>query len=47
MLLKVMLDSILRLIGKGLGFRAIIFDPKREMGAIAHAIVPPHVRYGT
>lgn len=43
-LLKVMLDSILPLVGRrGAGFRAVIADPKREMAALVHQAVALHV----
>lgn len=43
-LLKVFLDSVLPLIGKGAGFRAVIADPKRQMTGLIHSLVPRHVR---
>ena len=42
-LLLLYLESILKHVGAGRGLRVVLGDPKREWGAYAHALVPPHV----
>lgn len=42
-LLTLFIRSVLALLGHGLGYRAVLFDPKREWPRLAHGSLPPHV----